>query len=103
MLKKLYQFLDIPSPIVEIQGITPSNRVLYKEDFITKEEKKKLKNILSSPKGLTGGTTFPLTNSHRLKCIHPINFFRLWAHTTRTRIVTDATGELWKEHGYCFT
>lgn len=53
VLKKLYQFLDIPIPIIEMQGITPSNRALYKEDFITKEEKKKLKNILSSPKGLT--------------------------------------------------
>ncbi len=53
VLKKLYQFLDIPSPIVEMQGITPPNRALRKEDFITKEEEKKLKNILSSPEGLS--------------------------------------------------
>ncbi|OLR26959.1 tyrosine-type recombinase/integrase [Bacillus cereus] len=53
VLKKLYQFLDIPSPIVEMQGITPPNRVLRKEDFITKEEENKLKNILSSPEGLS--------------------------------------------------
>ncbi|PEN78908.1 integrase, partial [Bacillus cereus] len=52
-LKKLYQFLDIPSPIVEMQGITPPNRALRKEDFITKEEEKKLKTILSSPEGLS--------------------------------------------------
>jgi len=53
VLKKLYQFLDIPSPIVEMQGITPPNRALRKEDFITKEEEKKLKNILSSSEGLS--------------------------------------------------
>ena len=53
VLKKLYQFLDIPSPIVEMQGITPPNRALRKEGFITKEEEKKLKNILSSPDGLS--------------------------------------------------
>ncbi|HDR8449207.1 tyrosine-type recombinase/integrase [Bacillus cereus] len=53
VLKKLYQFLDIPSPIVEMQGITPPNRALRKEDFITTEEEKKLKNILSSPEGLS--------------------------------------------------
>ncbi|MCQ6344220.1 hypothetical protein NPM06_32800 [Bacillus cereus] len=53
MLKKLYQFLDIPSPIVEMQGITPPNQALRKEDFITKEEEKKLKNILSSSEGLS--------------------------------------------------
>ncbi|MED3470156.1 integrase, partial [Bacillus thuringiensis] len=29
------------------------NRALRKEDFITKEEEKKLKNILSSPEGLS--------------------------------------------------
>ncbi|WP_353053952.1 hypothetical protein [Bacillus thuringiensis] len=48
----MYIKLDIPSPIVEIQGITPPNRSLRKEDFITKEEEKKLKNILFSPEGL---------------------------------------------------
>ncbi|OQR53253.1 site-specific integrase [Bacillus sp. CDB3] len=53
VLKKLYQFLDIPSPIVEMQRITPPNRALRKEDFITKEEEKKLKYILSSPEGLS--------------------------------------------------
>ncbi|MBG9832016.1 tyrosine-type recombinase/integrase, partial [Bacillus wiedmannii] len=53
VLKKLYQFLDIPSPIVEMQGITPPNRALRKEDFITKEEEKRLKNILSSSEGLS--------------------------------------------------
>ncbi|MBG9615788.1 tyrosine-type recombinase/integrase [Bacillus cereus] len=53
VLKKLYQFLDIPSPIVKMQGITPPNRPLRSEDFITKEEEKKLKNNLSSPEGLS--------------------------------------------------
>ncbi|MFV1457096.1 tyrosine-type recombinase/integrase [Bacillus mycoides] len=53
VLKKLYQFLEIPSPIVEMQGITPPNRALRKEDFITTEEEKKLKYILSSPEGLS--------------------------------------------------
>ncbi|PGT60375.1 integrase [Bacillus cereus] len=53
VLKKLYQFLDIPSPIVEMQRITPPNRALRMEDFVTKEEEKKLKCILSSPEGLS--------------------------------------------------
>ncbi|HFJ9287261.1 TPA: hypothetical protein ACGW44_005272 [Bacillus toyonensis] len=48
----MYQFLDIPS-LVEMQGITPPNRALRKEDFITKEEEKKLKNILCSSEGLS--------------------------------------------------
>ncbi|WP_240671898.1 hypothetical protein [Bacillus thuringiensis] len=45
--------MDIPSPIVEMQGITPPNLALRKEDFITKEEEKRLKNILSSSEGLS--------------------------------------------------
>lgn len=53
VLKKLYQFLDIPHPIAEIQGITPPNRSLCKNDFVTKEEEKKLKYILSSSEGLS--------------------------------------------------
>lgn len=53
VLKKLYQFLEIPSPIVEMKRITPPNRALRKENFITKEEEKKLKYILSSPEGLS--------------------------------------------------
>ncbi|MGE9856441.1 integrase, partial [Bacillus sp. AF62] len=38
---------------VEMQGITPPNRALRKEDFITKEEEKRLKNIFSSSEGLS--------------------------------------------------
>ncbi|WP_176549492.1 hypothetical protein [Bacillus thuringiensis] len=47
--------------------------------------------ILNVPFGGDGQET------PRSKCIHPITSFGLWAHTTRTRIVTDATGALWKE------
>ncbi|PGC22798.1 integrase [Bacillus pseudomycoides] len=53
VLNRLYQYLQLPNPLEEIQLSIQPNRALRDEDFITKEEEKTLKSILSSLEGLT--------------------------------------------------
>ncbi|MGG0722329.1 tyrosine-type recombinase/integrase [Bacillus mycoides] len=53
VLSRLYQYLDLPNPIEDMNfGIQP-NRALRDEDFISKAEEKRLKYILTSLEGLT--------------------------------------------------
>ncbi|PGA61936.1 tyrosine-type recombinase/integrase [Bacillus pseudomycoides] len=53
VLNRLYHYLQLPNPLEEIQLSIQPNRALRDEDFITKEEEKTLKSILSSLEGLT--------------------------------------------------
>ncbi|CAI8855578.1 integrase [Bacillus pseudomycoides] len=53
VLNRLYQYLKLPNPLEGMQLSIQPNRALRDEDFITKEEEKTLKSILSSLEGLT--------------------------------------------------
>ncbi|MED4654946.1 phage integrase N-terminal SAM-like domain-containing protein, partial [Bacillus pseudomycoides] len=53
VLNRLYHYLQLPNPLEEIPLSIQPNRALRDEDFITKEEEKTLKSILSSLEGLT--------------------------------------------------
>ncbi|MCX2829587.1 tyrosine-type recombinase/integrase [Bacillus pseudomycoides] len=53
VLNRLYQYLQLPNPLEDMQFSIQPNRALRDEDFITKEEEKTLKSILSSLEGLT--------------------------------------------------
>ncbi|KFN01888.1 integrase [Bacillus clarus] len=53
VLNRLYQYLQLPNPLEDMQLIIQPNRALRDEDFITKEEEKTLKSILTSLEGLT--------------------------------------------------
>lgn len=52
VLKRLYQYLNLSSPLENIEFIQP-NRALRDEDFISIEVEAKLKQILTSLEGLT--------------------------------------------------
>lgn len=52
LLKRLYQYLNLSSPLENIEFIQP-NRALRDEDFISIEVEAKLKQILTSLEGLT--------------------------------------------------
>lgn len=53
VLNRLYEYLDLPSPIEGVIHIDPPNRALRKEDFISPQEEKRLKQVVSSLEGLT--------------------------------------------------
>ncbi|MED2752114.1 tyrosine-type recombinase/integrase [Bacillus thuringiensis] len=53
VLNRLYQYLKIPNPLEDMQLSMLPNRALRDEDFISKEEEKRLKYILTSLEGLT--------------------------------------------------
>ncbi|PGU02896.1 tyrosine-type recombinase/integrase [Bacillus cereus] len=53
VLSRLYQYLDLPNPIEDINFVIQPNRALRDEDFISNAEEKRLKYILSSLEGLT--------------------------------------------------
>ncbi|PDY09444.1 integrase, partial [Bacillus pseudomycoides] len=53
VLNRLYQYLQLPNPLEDMQLIIQPNRALRDEDFITIEEEKMLKSILASLEGLT--------------------------------------------------
>ncbi|MGE6509484.1 tyrosine-type recombinase/integrase [Bacillus cereus] len=53
VLSRLYQYLDLPNPIEDINFVIQPNRALRDEDFISKTEEKRLKYILTSLEGLT--------------------------------------------------
>ncbi|KEK22068.1 tyrosine-type recombinase/integrase [Bacillus gaemokensis] len=53
VLNRLYQYLNLPSPLEDMQLVIQPNRALRDEDFISKEEEKQLKYILTSLEGLT--------------------------------------------------
>ncbi|MFE8095821.1 integrase, partial [Bacillus toyonensis] len=53
VLNRLYEYLDLPSPIEGVIHIDPPNRALRREDFIFSQEEKRLKQIVASFEGLT--------------------------------------------------
>ncbi|EOP20067.1 tyrosine-type recombinase/integrase [Bacillus toyonensis] len=53
VLNKLYECLDLPSPIEGVIQIDPPDRALRKEDFISFKEGKHLKEVISSLEGIT--------------------------------------------------
>ncbi|PEI83400.1 tyrosine-type recombinase/integrase [Bacillus toyonensis] len=53
VLNRLYECLDLPSPIEGVIQIDPPARALRKEDFISFQEGKHLKEVISSLDGLT--------------------------------------------------
>ncbi|PEF45189.1 integrase [Bacillus cereus] len=53
VLNRLYEYLDLPSPIESVIRINPPNRSLRQEDFISTKEEARLKQIVSSFEGLT--------------------------------------------------
>ncbi|EJV55940.1 tyrosine-type recombinase/integrase [Bacillus cereus] len=53
VLNRLYEYLDLPSPIEGVIHIDPPNRALRREDFISSQEEKRLKQIVASFEGLT--------------------------------------------------
>ncbi|MGS2748754.1 tyrosine-type recombinase/integrase [Bacillus zanthoxyli] len=53
VLNRLYEYLDLPSPIEGVIQIDPPNRALRKEDFVSFQEEMRLKEGISSLEGLT--------------------------------------------------
>ncbi|MGH0686013.1 tyrosine-type recombinase/integrase [Bacillus mycoides] len=53
VLNRLYEYLDLPSPIEGVIQIDPPNRALRKEDFVSSQEEKTFKKVISSLEGLT--------------------------------------------------
>ncbi|MDA2275113.1 phage integrase N-terminal SAM-like domain-containing protein [Bacillus cereus] len=53
VLNRLYEYLDLPSPIEGTIHINPPNRALRREDFVSFQEEKRLKEVISSLEGLT--------------------------------------------------
>ncbi|MEH7754994.1 phage integrase N-terminal SAM-like domain-containing protein [Bacillus toyonensis] len=53
VLNRLYEYLDLPSPIEGIIHIDPPDRALRREDFVSFQEEKRLKEVISSLEGLT--------------------------------------------------
>lgn len=53
VLNRLYEYLDLPSPIEGVIHIDPPDRALRKEDFVSFQEEKRLKEVISSLEGLT--------------------------------------------------
>lgn len=53
VLNRLYEYLDLPSPIEGVIQIDPPDRALRKEDFVSFHEERHLKEVISSLEGLT--------------------------------------------------
>lgn len=53
VLNRLYDYLDLPSPIEAVIHIEQPDRKLREEDFISFEEEKRLKEVTASLEGLT--------------------------------------------------
>lgn len=70
-LNRLYEALDLPSPIESVIQIDQPDRSLRDKDFITPEEETRLKEVVSSLKGLTKKqqTTRPMLLERNLSII----------------------------------
>ncbi|MFJ8529928.1 tyrosine-type recombinase/integrase [Bacillus sp. NPDC094106] len=53
VLNRLYQFLNLPNPLKDMELVIQPDRALRNEDFISPEEEKRLKHILTSLEGLS--------------------------------------------------
>ncbi|MDT3498134.1 site-specific integrase [Bacillus toyonensis] len=70
-LNRLYEALDLPSPIESVIQIDQPDRSLRNEDFISTKVEKRLKEVVSSLEGLTGKqkTTRPMLLERNLSII----------------------------------
>lgn len=71
VLNRLYEYLDLPSPIESVIHISPPNRALRTEDFISLQEEERLKQVSASLEGLTEKqrTTRPMILERNLSII----------------------------------
>ncbi|PEY46321.1 integrase, partial [Bacillus cereus] len=71
VLNRLYEYLDLPSPIESVINISPPNRALRTEDFISLQEEERLKQVSASLEGLTEKqrTTRPMILERNLSII----------------------------------
>ncbi|HDR7851032.1 TPA: site-specific integrase [Bacillus toyonensis] len=53
VLNRLYEYLDLPSPIEGVIHINQPNRSLRRADFVSLQEERRLKEVISSLEGLT--------------------------------------------------
>lgn len=53
VLNRLYDYLDLPSPVEAVIHINPPDRKLREEDFITFKEENRLIEVTASLEGLT--------------------------------------------------
>ncbi|EMA6344358.1 tyrosine-type recombinase/integrase [Bacillus cytotoxicus] len=53
VLNRLYQFLNLPNPLKNMEIVIQPNRALRDEDFISSEEEQRLKRIVTSLEGLS--------------------------------------------------
>ncbi|MBC6972691.1 tyrosine-type recombinase/integrase [Bacillus sp. Xin] len=72
VLNRLYQYLQLPNPLDEMQLSIQPNRALRDEDFISKEEEKRLQYILTSLDGLTErqSAVRPILQDRNISIIH---------------------------------
>ncbi|WP_026590707.1 tyrosine-type recombinase/integrase [Bacillus sp. UNC437CL72CviS29] len=72
VLNRLYQYLQLPSPLEEMQLNIQPNRALRDEDFISKEEEKTLQYILTSLDGLTErqSAVRPILQDRNISIVH---------------------------------
>ncbi|SDY94290.1 hypothetical protein SAMN04488156_103124 [Bacillus sp. 166amftsu] len=72
VLNRLYQYLQLPNPLDEMQLSIQSNRALRDEDFISKEEEKTLQYILTSLDGLTErqSAVRPILQDRNISIVH---------------------------------
>ncbi|MED1558686.1 tyrosine-type recombinase/integrase [Bacillus paramycoides] len=72
VLNRLYQYLQLPNPLEEIQLSIQPNRALRDEDFISKEEEKRLQYILTSLDGLTErqSAVRPILQDRNISIVH---------------------------------
>lgn len=72
VLNRLYQYLQLPSPLDEMQLSIQPNRALRDEDFISKEEEKTLQYILTSLDELTErqSAVRPMLQDRNISIVH---------------------------------
>ncbi|MGE7874836.1 tyrosine-type recombinase/integrase [Bacillus paramycoides] len=72
VLSRLYQYLDLPNPIEDLNLRIQPNRALRDEDFISKAEEKRLKYILTSLEGLTEKqrSVRPILRDRNISIVH---------------------------------
>ncbi|MED1569545.1 tyrosine-type recombinase/integrase [Bacillus paramycoides] len=72
VLNRLYQYLELPNPLEEMKLSIQPNRALRDEDFISKEEEKRLQYILTSLDGLTErqSAVRPILQDRNISIVH---------------------------------
>ncbi len=57
VLNRMHHFLNIPNPLKNMEISIQPDRTLRNEDFISSDEEKRLKHIVTSLEGLSEKTT----------------------------------------------